>query len=388
MNKPAHLHRSDIRGYSLLAIQATVGLTGMIENLHHNLLRGAGPLGTPTHEPARGITGLVYRTVRGVTRLVGGSLDSVLAQLEPLAADAGHSSPERDAVVAALNGVLGDHLAAAGNPLAVPMQLRVADGIPVTGRVLVYAHGLCMNPRQLCRNGHDHAATLARDHGWTPVYLHYNSGRHIADNGREFAAQLEQLLAQWPVAIDEIALLGHSMGGLVARSACHYATQSGCRWPARLRRLVCLGSPHQGAPLERGGNWLQEVVSASPWTAAFARLGRIRSAGITDLRHGSLLHEDRAHPDRFALHHDTRRTVPLPAGVACYTLAATLGSGLSAELLPGDGLVPVASALGWHKDPARRVAFPLENQYTIHGIHHMDLLDNAAVYERLRHWLA
>ena len=141
-----------------------------------------------------------------MTRLVGVSLDALLAQLDA-ALDPAASSAEREAVQAAANGVLGDHLAASANPLAIPMRLR-RDGQPLdlttpalaaaipqpTGKILVLAHGLCMNDRQWRRKGHDHGAALAADAGFTPVYLHYNSGLHVSTNGRAFAGQLEALL--------------------------------------------------------------------------------------------------------------------------------------------------------------------------------------------------
>ncbi|MGO4781095.1 esterase/lipase family protein, partial [Lysobacter sp. 2RAB21] len=91
-------------------------------------------------------------------------------------------------------------------------------------------HGLCMNDLQWNWDGHDHGAALAQDDGWTPVYLHYNSGRHISVSGREFASRLERLLREWPVPVERLAIVCHSMGGLVARSACYAAEQAGHRW--------------------------------------------------------------------------------------------------------------------------------------------------------------
>ncbi len=179
-------------------------------------------------------------------RLVGGGIDAVLAPLVALLGDpAGDStrasSAERDAVLAALNGVLGDHLAASGNPLAVPMRLR-CEGEP-TGKVLLLAHGLCLNDRQWRRKGHDHGAALAADAGFTPVYLHYNSGLHVSTNGRALADLIEALLQDWPVPVEELVILAHSMGGLVSRSACHYARTAGHDWPRHLRKIVFLGTP-------------------------------------------------------------------------------------------------------------------------------------------------
>ncbi len=240
------------------------------------------------------------------------------------------TGPRRDALVAALNGVVGDHLERTGNPLAIRMQLLRRDDrfdaaqLPSPGSdVLLLIHGLCMNDRQWTRAGHDHGQALAQALGFTPVYARYNSGLHISTNGRELALQLEQLLQDWPVPVQTLTIIGHSMGGLVARSAVHQATQAGMAWPRQLRRLVFLGTPHHGAPLERGGNWLHRGLGLSSYAAPLTRLSGLRSAGITDLRHGNLLDEDWA-DSRFA-QRDTRAALPLPAGVACYAVAGTLG---------------------------------------------------------------
>ena len=232
--------------------------------------------------------------------------------------------------MAALNGVLGDHLERTGNPLAIRMQLLrrddrpgAAEPSPAGPHVLLLIHGLCMNDRQWTRGGHDHGQALAQALGFTPVYARYNSGLHISTNGRELALQLEQLLRDWPVPVQTLTVIGHSMGGLVARSAVHQAAQAGMAWPERLRHLMFLGTPHHGAPLERGGNWLHQGLGISSYAAPFTRLSGLRSAGITDLRHGNLLDEDWA-DGRFASR-DTRAVLPLPAGVACYAVAGTLG---------------------------------------------------------------
>ncbi len=364
---------SDLRGYSRLAIEGTIGVTNLVETMHHNIARVPGVLGTPTEERTRGITGLVYRSIRGVTRLVGGSIDAVLARLVPPLGDqddenTGTSSAEREAVLAALNGVLGDHLAAGANPLAIPMRLR-HDGEP-TGKILLLAHGLCLNDRQWRRKGHDHGAALAADGGFTPVYLHYNSGLHVSTNGRALAELIEVLLQAWPVPVDELVFLAHSMGGLVFRSACHYAETAGHGWLRHLRKIVFLGTPHHGASLERGGNWVDLLLGVSPYTAALARLGKIRSAGITDLRYGT--------------------AVPLPDGVQCYAVGVSIAkqaSALKDELL-GDGLVPLSSALGQHADPRRTLPFPESRQWIGYGMNHFDLLASREVYERIQEWLS
>ena len=391
MTPPKLPSRSDdLRGAVRLATDATAGLTGLVEAMHERIARLPGF--KPPAEPGRtrGITGLVYKTVRGVTRVAGGSIDALLGLLAPVLGhrQGSQGSAEREAVVAALNGVLGDYLVTTGNPLATPMSLRVAG--PATGRVLVLAHGLCMNDLQWCRDGHDHGAALHRDLGYTPVYLRYNTGQHISVNGRALAAQLQALLAAWPVPVQRLVLLGHSMGGLVSRSAVHHAQQAGLSWPGDLNDMVFLGSPHHGAPLERAGNWVDIVLGATPYAAPLARLGKVRSAGITDLRHGNLVDEDWLGRDRFARTADRRQPVPLPAGVRCFTVAATTGArrGDARDRLAGDGLVPLDSALGRHADPARTLAFAATRQKVFHGVNHLALLNDPAVYRQLRRWLA
>ena len=402
MTKKTHIRPADIRGFSRLAIDATIGLTRLVETMHHNIARAPGPFGNHTQEPTRGITGLVYRTLQGTTRLVGSGIDALLAQLTPLLdRQPAASSNAREAVLAALNGVLGDHLAASKNPLAIPMQLRrdgqplvltaqdLAASIPAAGgRILLLLHGLCMNDLQWRRKEHDHGAALAGAAGFTPLYLHYNSGLHVSSNGRAFADMLETLLKAWPVPVEQLVIIGHSMGGLVARSAIHYGQLAGHAWLKHLRQLVFLGTPHHGAPLERGGNWINVILEVSPYTAALARLGKIRSAGITDLRHGSILDEDWQHGDRFA-HGKKRQLVPLPEGVLCYAAGVALAkaAGSPGESLLGDGLVPLRSALGQHADKSLALHIPESQQWVGYGMNHMDLLDNDAVYEQLRKWL-
>lgn len=376
-----------LRGAVKLATDATVGLTDLVEAMHERIGRLPGFKPPTPAGRAGGITGLVYKTVRGVTRVVGGSLDALLGVLGP-ALGSSTPGPEREAVLAALNGVLGDYLATTGNPLATTMALHRSG--PATGRVVVLVHGLCMNDQQWLHAGHDHGAALHRDLGYTPVYLRYNSGQHVSVNGRAFAAHLEQLIGAWPVPVQRLVLLGHSMGGLVARSAVHQGQQAGHAWPAQLTDMVFLGTPHHGAPLERAGNWVDVLLGATPYAAPFARLGKLRSAGITDLRHGNLLDEDWLGRDRFAREGDPRQPVPLPARVRCHTVAATLGArhGDAKDRLLGDGLVPLDSALGRHADPARTLGFTAARQLVCHGTGHLDLLERAEVYERLRRWLA
>lgn len=402
MTQNSHIHPSDVRGLSRLAVDATLGMTDLVEAMHHNITRL--PLIPIPHGQARtrGITGLVYHNIRGITQLVGYSTDAMLGLIVPLLGERS-SSPKREAMLAVLNGVLGDYLAATGSPLAISMRFR-RDGKPLeldrralaaanpkpNGKMVVMAHGLCMNDLQWNRQGHDCGEALACDLGYSPVYLHYNSGRHISTNGREFADLLEVLVKQWPTPVEELVILGHSIGGLVARSACHYAGIAGHAWLRYLNKLVFIGTPHHGSPLERLGNWFETILGISRYTSPFARLGKIRSAGITDLRFGNLLDQDWEGGNRFQPKPDARRPVPLPGGVQIYAIAAVTATqvGDLDNPLMWDGLVPLSSALGRHKQPDLDLAIPESRQWVGYGMNHWDLLSSGEVYEHMKGWLA
>jgi hypothetical protein len=399
--KPTYIRLADLQGFHRLANDATIGVTDVVEALHDTIARVPG---VPRKAPGgrtRGVTGLVYRSVRGVTRLVGVGIDVLLDAFAPLAGDT-QSSPQREAVLAALNGLWGDHMVASRNPLAIAMRLR-ANGMPLTidreallaavpgagRRVLVLVHGLCLDDLQWLREGHDHGAALARDLGYTPIYLHYNSGLHISINGREFGDLMEALIRAWPQPIEQLTIIAHSMGGLVARSACHYAALAGHAWPSRLDHLVFLGTPHLGAPLERAGAFADFLLEICPYTAPFARLGKARSAGIKDLRYGYLRDDDwRANPAHAKAH--VPEPMPLPEGVRCYAVAASRqkGRGSPTAKVRGDGLVPVASALGRHRDASLRLAMPESHRWVGYQMGHFDLLSRGDVYTRIVRWLA
>ncbi|MDP3834139.1 MAG: alpha/beta hydrolase [Hydrogenophaga sp.] len=402
-----HVRPSDLQAAVRLAGQATTGVIGIAEGVHQSVRNRLGMSAGATPDRTGGLTGQIYRGIRGVTELVGHGLDGALATLLPLVDDPSRHpepSPGREAVLAALNGVMGDRLQDTHNPLAQPMELRhQGRALPLENapalherlagaspHLLVLAHGLCMNDTQWQRNGHDHGAFLAQALGCTPVYLRYNSGLHTSTNGRDFARQLEWLTAQWPVPLESITLIGHSMGGLVARAACEEARRAGHRWRGLLRHLVFLGTPHHGAPLERAGHGVDVLLAATPFTAPFTRLGQLRSAGITDLRHGHVRDADWQGRERFGSAVDHREPLPLPEGVACFAIAATLAPqrGLLAERLTGDGLVPLRSALGQHDDPRHRLVFARDSQRTVYRTGHLELLSSQVVAQQLLQWLA
>jgi len=399
-----HLRKSDIRGITQLATQAASGVTRIVEGVHSSVLNTKGlPGGKVIHV----ISSLVYKSVHAATFAVGKGVDAALSKLQPLlesAEDAEPGTRRREAVLAALNGVMGDRLVATNNQFATAMTLRYQgnalawdDPPPMpaaSGKVLLLIHGLCMNDLQWQviqdETTHDHGEALAGVLGFTPVYLRYNSGLHTSINGRELSAQLEQLAAHWPVPLDEITIVAHSMGGLLARSAVHYARQEGLGWPDQLKNIIFLGTPHHGAPLEQAGNWLDVIIGSTPYSAPFTRLVQLRSAGITDLRHGHVLDEDWQDHDRFKRKPDNREAVPLPVGVACYTVAATTASrrSLLADRLIGDGLVPLRSALGQHDNAEQYLAFEKDSQWIAYQTNHMELLSSQAVTSQMRAWLS
>lgn len=407
-----HVHASDFRALAQMTTHAVLGATHIVEGVHQSVWSTLGVAGGDQPGRTGGLTGLVYKSIRTVTHLLGAGAQSVFARLEDVlpgsAADA-VPTPQREAVLAALNGVMGDRLAATHNPLALPMSLRYRGRLldvqaPVevpeaTGKILLLIHGLCMNDAhwQTLRGkvgaapqgAGNHAEALARNLGYTPVYLRYNTGRHISENARELSALMQQLVERWPLVIEEVSVLAHSMGGLLIRSAVHAAHTCGQSWPERLKAIVFLGTPHHGAPLERAGNRVDVILGSTPYTAPFARLGHLRSAGITDLRYGYLLDADWHGHDRFRHRGDCRQHLPLPEGIACYTVAASTATRQSplADRLIGDGLVPVPSALGQHADARRSLEFDKPSTFVAYRTNHIGLLASPEVTRKLLQWL-
>ncbi len=415
-----HLRASDLRAVAQLATQATLGVASIAEGVHQAVLGTIGVPGTRSGK-TKGITGLVYRAVHGITALVGEGLQAAFTQLEPLLGslvDEPPETPAREAVLAALNGVMGDSLAKAKNPLATTMTVRYQgralplDGpLPIpqaTGKIVLLIHGLCMNDLQWGARPHDsdatdkrpathegapkasdHAGALADQLGYTPVYLRYNTGLHTSQNGHALAQMLEQLVTHWPVPITELSVVVHSMGGLVIRSAVYYARLGALRWPDATKNIVFLGTPHHGAPLERAGNWVDTLLGSTAYSKPFAKLGQLRSTGITDLRWGNVLDADWQKRDRFLRSDDLRQPLQLPHGIACFTVAATAASQRSpvADRLIGDGLVPLPSALGQHDDCRRHLVFGERAQMVLYNTNHMELLDHPEVTRQLLAWL-
>jgi pimeloyl-ACP methyl ester carboxylesterase len=412
MNKK-HMHLSDIRGVSQLAIDATLGINDLVRVMHHNILKLPAPLAAVAVEPEPGLhgtaytvlqktSGVVYSSIQIIASLIGGGLDSALRHLLPELAEI-KSTRERAVILSVVNGVLGDHLTTKNNPLSIGMGFyQNGEAVPLTqealisrmpeakGKILVMLHGHCMNELQWDSNGHNHGETLAGANDFSLMTLRYNTGLHISQNGRQLAQQLEQLVRAWPVPVQEVCIVGYSMGGLIARSAFYYGAQAGHAWMAQVRKLMFVGTPHHGSMVERAGNMIDKVLDASPYSSALSRLGKIRSAGTTDLRHGNLLDTDWEGQDRFANPSDVRTPVPLPAHVQCYAIAAMISKehGELRGRLIGDGLVPLQSALGQHDDAQRALNIPMERTTVLYSTNHLGLLASKAACEQLQLWIA
>ncbi len=283
-------------------------------------------------------------------------------------------------LLSALNAGFGDYLAATGNALAIPMALHLA-GRPVPldtealdaaypsagARIALLIHGLafdehCWQPGKDA--GVDIGRQLEEEFGHVPLYLRYNTGLPIAENGAMLAVFLESLLATWPQSVESMILIGHSMGGLIARNACEQAAVDDLLWPQKTTMLVCLGSPHLGSPVERLGQAVTTALHSTEITAPLGRIAAARSQGVQDLRFGPGANS---------------RT---PHEIAMRFIGSTLTDDVDHPLAEwlGDGLVTLGSA----------TAHPVTGNIRsarIGGLGHMALPTDARVYKQIASWL-
>ncbi len=399
---------NETRALSRHAFGELQGAIGGIGALHRavadRVFRYVGPGARPAQLAHDGISRFVYSGVRGGAGLIGRAADVALAHGGPREDRPISTTPGGAAALAVLTGLTGDALERQGSALHEPISVRVrrralevtpdalANAFPhATPRLVVFVHGL-MSTELVWEwgsrgTGGSYGSRLAEDAGCTPVFVRYNTGRHVSENGRSLAELLDELTAAWPVEVERIALVGHSMGGLVSRSACHQADDGAMPWVRRVRHVVSLGTPHLGAPLEQSAHWASAALSALPETRPLGSFLRRRSAGIRDLRHGSLVDEDWKGRDPDALRAVACREVPLLDGATHCFVAATVTRSPRHPVgrLVGDCLVLEASASG--RGSSRRIPFEEEHGMHLGGAHHMTLLNHPRVYERLRDWL-
>lgn len=394
-----------------LAGEGVGGAATRAHELHHavagRVFGALGPEAAPVRRTHDAVAATVYATVRHAAG-VGGHVAGAAAGLARAPGAASLSDHLTAApLLGALNGVLGDRMHEHHDVLAGTMSIRV-DGRPValrsealaaahpgaTGRVAVFLHGLCETERAWSLGtAHTdgpprptYAQRLQADAGLSPVLVRYNSGRRISDNGAALDDLLDALVARWPVPVRELVLVGHSMGGLVIRSACHRAHAAQRRWRARLTHVVMLGTPHLGAPLEQQVNRATRALRRLPEARPLLATLDARSAGIRDLRFGAITEEDWR--DRLPDHaEDPCGDAPLLEGVRHCTVSATLSArpdGLAGRLV-GDLLVTHTSATGAGR--RRRIALSAADTVHLGGLSHFALLNHPRVYAQLREWL-
>ena len=349
------------------------------------VFRAVGPAGRPAKFVHDAVSGAVYAGLGTGVRFAGRGAEAFVGRRY---AHAVSESPRGALMIGIINGLIGDTLEREQNPLTQPMAIRI-DGAAVapspdafpdaTRRVAVFLHGL-METEFSWGRGNTYGTRLARDCGWTPVYVRYNTGRRISENGRSLCELLSQTFEAWPVDVEEIALIGHSMGGLVARSAAHQGSEEGAAWVSRVSHVVSLGTPHRGAPLEEIVHVGSAALDLLPETRPVSRFLRRRSGGIRDLRRGSLVDEDWKDCDPDALRAAACREIPLLEGAThCFVSASlTRSPRHPVGRVLGDLLVLGSSAAPWREHEAFHVG----------GAGHFALLNHPEVYERLRDWLA
>lgn len=400
----------EMRAAGRLATRTLADTISNVEQIHRasatRLFTLAAKVTLPIRIVHDGIAGGVYTVIRGAC-LAAGLAASELAGVAAGSTFPVGSTPRSNLALAFLNATLGHELADEESPLAIQMAVRRAraDVAPqrdtidaafpkATPKLAIFVHGLGETEESwrlhADRHGGGIEATygsrLAEDFGYTPVYLRYNTGLHISENGHLLAVLLEKVVAAWPVPVTEMLMVGHSMGGLVARSACHQATERCDAWVSALRHVFYLGTPHLGAGLEQWVNQLTAVLGRLDVSRPLASVLNRRSAGIKDLGAGYLLEDDW----RWADHGSKRpiRDVPLIPSAKHYAVSATITAGYRNPLgrVIGDLLVQPASARGRSRD-GRHIPFPAEHKRHFEGLHHFRLLNHPPVYEAMREWL-
>jgi pimeloyl-ACP methyl ester carboxylesterase len=427
-----------VRGFIDLVFDVVEETTNLVERTHdavvERTVRRFAPV-EPAQSTAKVVTGVqtaisggVFESIRlinGITRfsvnavadvaeagLAHSSDSDELELATPVRSSAaGTASWYVDYLQASLNGFWGDYLSRKNSRLDLGMTLRhhgrqlpatseaFATAFPnPTNKACIFVHSLAATEWLWSLSSEEHygdpdvtfGTRLLDDLGFTPIYLRYNTGRHISENGRTLAKLITEVLEAYPVPVEEIALVGHSMGGLVARSAAHYAREHEESWVAHLRHVACIGSPHLGAPLEKAVSVLTGVLRNIDAAGAQvpAELLDSRSAGIKDLRYGYTIDEEWAGKDPDEVFADARRNVPLVDGVGYYFLAATFARDPAHPLgqLLGDLIVRLPSASGEAPEHARRIHF--SSGAVLPGMNHLHIANHPAVYEALRDLLA
>ncbi len=342
----------------------------------------------------------LYGAISGLLRVSSGAVRALAARGigRPV-----ESTRRGRRIVSAVNGLIGDELRMLDDPQAIVMSVRHhgAD-VPVTewpvgeafregtSHLVVFLHGLCEDDESWNlgerTRGVTYASRLRADTDGTPVMIRYNTGLHVSENGKHLDALLDQLVEAWPVRVSRITLVGHSMGGLVARAATNHATASGRTWHHLVRDVVCLGTPHTGAALEKVVHVGSRMLRRVPETRPFSAILDSRSAGIVDLRHGYISTDEWEGQDLTAQWGlDRIAAAPLPHATYHF-VASGLGASkrhpLSSAL--GDLLVHASSATGLSRSGPIVEGALFEY---VPSAHHFALLNHPQIADWLVEWL-
>jgi pimeloyl-ACP methyl ester carboxylesterase len=400
----------EMRASGRLATRTLVDTVSHVEQAHRAVAARMFAFTAPASLPPRVIHDIiatgVYSLIRG-TSLAAGIAASELAGAVAGSLPQTGSTPRSNLALAVLNAILGDELAEQRSPLAITMAVRrvradvvlrresVEVAFPeATSKVAVFLHGLGETEESWRLHADRHGlgtestygSRLAEDLGYTPVYLRYNTGLHVSENGQHLTSFLDEVVAVWPTSVTELILIGHSMGGLVSRSACHYAKQGNHSWLSMLRHAFYLGTPHVGASAEQWVSRLSGVFGKLDESRPLASILDRRSAGIKDLSAGYLLDDDwrDGGPGSKRQPND----VPLIPWANHYAVSATVTTSRGNPLgrLVGDFLVQPDSARGRSRDGGH-IPFPVDHTRHFWGLHHFNLLNHPSVYEAMREWL-
>lgn len=372
---------ADWRGVGDLVAIATERVSAPVEGIHRAVSDRWLALAEPWAGPVSGVVDGLTASAYGAVRFGGVAVGSTISVAAELASNrvtlpAVWETARGRYVQSIFNGVWGDRLANDESPLGIRLGVRDHDGSPVamtptslrrafpnpTGRLVVMLHGLGETER--CWRSDDGATIVAglEADGFTVLALRYNSGRAVADNGSDLADLLETVRTVWPVPIDEVALIGHSMGALVAQQAVVDARSSGYEWVGLASHLVAIGAPHLGSHIEKGVHGLSEGLGILAETRPLASFLESRSAGIKDLRNGVDHWPDGVH------HHVIAGAITTEPNHPC-------------GVLFGDLVVRVSSAIGRsHQSSSSDVL-------VVGGRNHANLLHDPEVILHTRRWL-
>jgi triacylglycerol lipase len=311
--------------------------------------------------------------------------------------------------IAILNGAVGDYLAARGNGLSTPMTF-VAEGQPLAltasglarhpelgprlaqdgsrVRLAVYLHGLMCTEEVWnfpAEKGGGPPTTygsrLAAEADLLPLFVRYNTGLSIAENGRLLDALLRELLTSLAplTTVEELSLIGYSMGGLVIRSACRRVEGGSSSWLGKVRRCVYVGTPHQGAPLERVGRGLTKLLAVipDPIVHSVGELIDVRSRGVKDLGDAVLADGHRG---------QRGEALPLTPGIDHFLIAGSLVRHPHIAELLGDFMVPLPSGSDGHKglSPRETELLPAAHIEVVFGKSHVGVAHDEDVYQAIR----